>query len=441
MADTVTRWLTRSRERYPDSDSLLYALATYAVANSPRPVTATHLHRQTRIVLGDQAPSLNRVRRALDATTRHQVEHGTWTTPSTLAGGRVVSVWLIIFALAVSAYPSIPQRRLALARRAAIIIGLHHHDEAADFARVIVSARWLAVQLASSIAQAAVVIDDLNAAGVLRHEKKLRDGRTRSFKLRPPHHARTEWAQLLFGDEVARLAAGEQPAPGSLGDVILAAASPYWQLGDVPHRGAYATALADAARPRLAEWRAAVAALPAADFPNRPAMLAEVNRLVADLHPGAHGGPAAGRQKPLRDWLASRPADTGLAVWLGGLPGAADVAERHTALRAAAARDRRARRAAADAAVGGRRRWLNPEEWAAGFLQAAGNPPTGVEQVEVWLVKLRGGWLKLAGTQRTLARATAVKQGVAVLLTRAGVSEELAAQAAEKVVAVPADKA
>lgn len=432
MNSPTAAWLTRSAARYPNTSSLVFAAATFRAARSPR-CTAAQLHGELTIVAPGAAPSIQQVRAAVAVVSSKKTYPPVHS--SALAVGRRWLVFSSVFASAVSPLSSVGRRSLALVRRAAVVIGLHHAAECESFARVIVSARWLALQLGCTVSQAGVIIHDLEACGVLRNPKLLRDHRTRAFRYRSPYGA-SRFVRLVFADDIANLVRGVTPEPGTMGDVLLAAGSPVWGLADdLPHRGGvYSTLLADTAQPLVRAWRAAVAdplpGVPVRDGWSDTLRQAATDMLAA-LQPASMGGAQAGRQATSRGWLAGRPADESVADWLAGVASLAGLDVVAGRRMAEAATERRARRKAADQATGGRRVWRTPEEFTRELLSRVGARPTTLAEAKPWLLALAEAWASV-GARATIAQTAAVTVGTERVLVTAGMPPVAAHTAAAR---------
>ncbi|GAA1565754.1 hypothetical protein [Leucobacter aridicollis] len=421
-------WLAGAAHRYSTREALLYAACAWAGARMPD-LSAVDLYYAQKIVLKNDAFSLSSVRAAV---ARLAAERGSVHSLPALARAarRVV-------ALAVVPHLGVGQRRQEIVRRAIVAIGLTWVAEAArreTMTHVIVSSRWLASQLGTSQQNALNVINILKREGILVGEKKLRDGRTRAYRLRSlyrPERIAGELAWASDADElVAWVTQGKAPTAGSLADVLASAGSPVWTHPNAAVHGAWLTAVRDAMTPRAREARQIARELrdPKEATRRRRALASDLDLLLA--WPKMIGAPA--RPAAARSWLAERLADRPMVEWLAEVAEESGAAAAADERKAAAAAARRANRRAADAATGGGRSYRTPEETAVAMLQRVGDRPADLDEARVWLGQVADAWERI-GDRATLAQKAAMREAVRRVLVGAGMADERAQVAADRV--------
>ncbi len=420
-------WLASAAHRYSASRSqLLYASCAYYAARSSAP-SAAELHRAMRIVWGDQSFSLSSVRAALS-----QLAMARGSGPS-LSAPRAAAARTL--ALVMAPHDGVAKRRQGIVRRALAVIGMTSIAEAQrceTMQYVIVSSRWLALRLGVTQQGALQVVNVMKSAGLLTSEKLLRDQRTRAFKLRVLSHAERLAAELAWADDVSELLAfvttGAAPTAGSVADVVAGADSAVWLHEGTPG-GAWTQALREAMLPRAKEARTVGRDVAAALGTRRGRQIGRELESLAGW-PSRLGSPQ--KSAVARAWLAERPADRPMVEWVAevaeGSGAAAAAAERKAAADAA----RRANRRAADAATGGVRSYRTPEETAVAVLQRIGDRPADLDEAQGWLGQVADAWGSI-GDRATLAQRAAMREAVRRVLVGAGMADDRAQVAADRV--------
>lgn len=298
---------------------------------------------------------------------------------------------------------------------------------------MIVALTWLARQLGCTQPFAWQAIKDLQAAGLICNPKKLRDNRATVYTLRPARTNADSVAAQVFAEDVVALAHGTAAPVGSLADVIRAAPSSAWlhPQAEVPHRGAWCTALREAASAVVVEALSGYRDVGGAGNPMVRAASELRGRLVADRF----GGTSKNERRRVLDWLASRPEDVGFVAWMRGLgesSGAhAAAEERETGER----KVRRSWRAAGDAATGGRRGWREPEEVVLEVINRAtgGAPlPTTPGEARQWAEQLAAVWPQ-AEQCATTSQVDAGRRAIRGAMVRAGLEPDRAAAVADRI--------
>ncbi|GAA1620939.1 hypothetical protein [Leucobacter chromiireducens] len=424
-------WLAGAAHRYSTREALLYAACAWAGARMPD-LSAVDLYYAQKIVLKGDAFSLSSVRAAVARLAAERSSVHSLPAPAR-AARRVV-------ALAIVPHNMVAKGRQEIVRRAITVIGLTWIAEAArceTMTHVIVSSRWLAGQLGTSQQNALNVIKILRQEGILVGEKKLRDGRTRAYRLRHlyrPERLAGELAWAADADQlVAWVTEGVAPTPGSLADVLASAGSPVFTHPGAAVHGAWLTALRDAMTPRAREARQIAKELrhPKQATRRRRALASDLELFQA--WPKMLGSPA--RPAAARAWLADRPAEQPMVEWLAGVAEATGAAAAADERKLAADAARRANRREADRVTGQIRSYKTPEEVAVAVLQRVGAAPETEGDAKAWLGQVAGAWAQI-GDRASLAQKSALRSGVAgVLQKRAGVDQARAQIAAERAVA------
>ena len=415
---------------YAITSRLLSAYSSCDQTGTEKLDTQKLASRLRTVVQNANIPLTLSVRKSTTIASEVQAYHSSFSTLP--AGGRAAAACRDLLCGLVADWSSIPVGRRRLARRAAAVVGLAYAREVGKFESIPLSARFVAVRVGCSPATGARLLNDLVAVRFLRPTKLMRDGRTRTFKVRAVGSSQlAKLAALALADDAAALAGwlagGERPAAGSVADVVAAAGSPAWLAAGVPD-GAFVAALADAgaglARRRLADVMSAGAAAEDLRMPMR-----EFRQLFRKKEMGLPDRPAAARA-----WLEGRPAGVSFLDWLDSQPGADEARAAFEAAEADRLREARQRRKAADAAAGRKRKYVAPEEWAGLLLARCGGRPTTPAELPAWLAEVQALWAK-QGSKHTTARRSAVVRAVRRVAELAGASEAAAGKAAERVVA------